>query len=286
MKEQEYTEKLVHLYKDTFEKEGQPSERYYQTKPTIPWICKHYGEHRILIYASAENLGDWVYGTEYRSAFFTEEAFNRHTNFWNKKDEGKIGIEPFDTGGLRLVGIMCLRKLGFEVPKTGDITSYVAVANLSKFSLLKRNSKNANVKTKRDMKPSCNYLQVDIEVLKPNLIINASGMWGDWLKKIFEKFAPVINLPQYTDRQLGFWHLRKNGLCCGVQEFRPILTNLINEYGGQVKKIKNKISDGTIRSKDFIRYFCLVERELAQLKEEGLLTEEEFETKKKQILGL
>ena len=256
MNRQEYTAQLLHLYKDTFRKEGQPSERYYQTKPTIPWVGDHYGEHRILIYASAENLSDcWI--EDNKPPFKTEKAFNRHTNFWNEKAE--IGIEPFDTGGLRLVGIMCLQKLGFEVPKTGDITSYVAVANLSKFSLKHPGKRNKDV-GKKDLTPSWVYIQHDIDVLKPRIIINASG------KKLLEECTPsssVVDLPQYTDRQLGFWHLRKKGLCCEVQEFRPILTNLINKYSGQVKKIKkNKISDGTIKSKDFIRYFCLVERKL------------------------
>ncbi|GAH57284.1 unnamed protein product, partial [marine sediment metagenome] len=252
MKRQEYTAKLLHLYKDTFRKEGQPSERYYQTKPTIPWVGDHYGEHRILIYASAENLGDWVDETKNKSAFFTEHAFNRHNFFWSGK--GEIGIEPFDRGGLRLVGIMCLRKLGFEVPK--DITSCVAVANLSKFSL-KRNGSNADVKTKRDMKPSCNYLQIDLKVLKPNLIINASGMGGVWLKKIFEEFTPVINLYQYTKTQRAFHNLRSKIEDLQVQEFRPVLTKLIKEYGDQLKEIENKISKD-----DFIRYFCLVQSKL------------------------
>jgi len=253
MNRQEYTAQLLHLYKDTFRKEGQPSERYYQTKPTIPWVGDHYGEHRILIYASAENLSD-CYITKNEPPFKTEKAFNRHTYFLNEKGKGEIGIEPFDRGGLRLVGIMCLRKLGFEVPK--DITSCVAVANLSKFSL-KRNGSNADVKTKRDMKPSCNYLQIDLEVLKPNLIINASGMGGVWLKKIFEEFTPVINLYQYTKTQRAFHNLRSEITDLQVQEFRPILTNLIKEYGGQLKEIENKISKD-----DFIRYFCLVERKL------------------------
>jgi hypothetical protein len=214
-----------------------------------------------LIYASAENLGDWVYETEYRSAFFTEEAFNRHTNFWNKKDESKIGIEPFDKGGLRLVGIMCLRKLGFEVPKTGDITSYIAVANLSKFSL-KRNGKNVDVKTKKDMKPSCNYLQIDLEILKPNLIINASGMGGDWLKKIFEEFAPVINFPQYTKNQLGFHHLRRKVPDSQVLKLKCFLEELIDKYKEILGDVCKKKSNGVIRSDDFVRYFCLVERKL------------------------
>ena len=253
MNRQEYTAQLLHLYKDTFRKEGQPSERYYQTKPTIPWVGDHYGEHRILIYASAENLSDcWT--EDNKPLFKTEKAFNRHAYFWNEKGKGEIGIEPFDRGGLRLVGIMCLRKLGFEVPK--DIISYVAVANLSKFSL-KQNGTNADVKTKRDMKPSCNYLQIDLEVLKPNLIINASGMGGVWLKKIFEEFTPVINLYQYTKTQRAFHNLRSEITDLQVQEFRPILTNLIKEYGGQLKEIENKISKD-----DFIRYFCLVERKL------------------------
>ena len=253
MNRQEYTAQLLHLYKDTFRKEGQPSERYYQTKPTIPWVGNHYGEHRILIYASAENLS-CGYINNNKPPFKTEDAFNRHTYFLNEKGKGEIGIEPFDRGGLRLVGIMCLRKLGFEVPK--DITSYVAVANLSKFSL-KRNGSNADVKTKKDMKPSCNYLQIDLEVLKPNLIINASGMGGVWLKKIFEEFTPVINLYQYTKTQRAFHNLRSKITDLQVQGFRPVLANLIKEYGGQLKEIKNKISKD-----DFIRYFCLVERKL------------------------
>ncbi len=216
MKRQENTEKLIHLYKNTFRKEEQPSERYYQTKPTIPWVGDHYGEHRILIYASAENLScDYIKRNE--PPFKTEKAFNRHIFFWSEKAEGKIGIEPFDSGGLRLVGIMCLRKLGFEVLEKGDITSYIAVANLSKFSL-KGNGNNVDVKTKRDMKPSCNYLQIDLEVLKPNLIINASGMWGKWLKEIFEEFAPVINLYQYTKNQRAFHNLRGEISDLQVQE--------------------------------------------------------------------
>lgn len=253
MERQEYTEKLAHLYEDTFKKEGRPSECYYQTKPTIPWIGDYYGEHRILIYASAENLGDWVYETEYRSAFFTEHAFNRHTNFWNKKDEGKIGIEPFDIGGLRLVGIMCLRKLGFEVPPMQDITTYVAVANLSKFSL-KRIGKRNNDVDKKDLTPSLVYVQHDIEVLEPGIIINASG------KKLKNHTPPsdVIDLPQYTHQQLGFYHLRKKVSCYDVQEFRPVLTSLIKEYSGQLKEVEKKISND-----DFVRYFCLVQRRLA-----------------------
>ena len=121
------------------------------------------------------------------------------------------------------------------------------------------------MKTKRDMKSSCNYLQIDLEELRPDLIINASGMGGNWLDKIFKEFAPnsyVMDLPQQTDTQLGFWHLQKNGLCCGVQEFRPTLTNLIKKYGGLLKKVENKISKEAIRSKDFIRYFCLVQKKL------------------------
>lgn len=262
MKRQEYTEKLIHLYKNTFKKEGQPSERYYQTKPTIPWIGEHYDKHRILIYASAENLGDWVDETKYRSAFFTEKAFNRHTNFWNKKDEGEIGIEPFDSGGLRLVGIMCLQKMGFEVPIKGDITSYIAVANLSKFSL-RRNGKHNNDVGKKDLTPSRIYLQHDIKVLKPKIVINASGKKN---LPLLEEHTPpphVIDLPQYTNRQLGFWHLRKKVSCCEERGFRPILTNLINEYSGQVKKTKkNKISGGIIKNKDFVRYFRLVKGKL------------------------
>jgi len=260
MKKQECTEKLIYLYKNTFKKEGQPSERYYQTKPTIPWIGEHYDKHQILIYASAENLSvNYINGN--KPPFKTEKAFNRHSYFWNEKDKGEIGIEPFDKGGLRLVGIMCLRKLGFEVPKTGDITSYVAVANLSKFSL-KRIGKHNNDVGKKDLTPSRIYIQHDIKVLKPKIVINASGKKNLQLLEDHTPSSHIIDLPQYIHHQRGFWHLRKKVSCCEVQEFRPILTNLINEYGGQVKKIKNKISDGAIKSKDFIRYFCLVERKL------------------------
>ncbi len=267
MKRQEYAEKLIQLYEDTFKKEGQPSERYYQTKPTIPWIGDHYDKHRILIYASAENLGDWVNGTGNRSAFFTEQAFNRHANFWNKKVKGEIGIAPFDTGGLRLVGIMCLRELGFKVPETEDITSYVAVANLSKFSL-KGNGNNVDVKTKKDMKPSCNYLQIDLEELKPDLIINVSGNRGNWLDKIFEEFAPnsyVIDLPQYTKNQLGFHYLRRKGLDSQVLKLKCFLEELIDKYETILGDVCEKKSNGVIRSDDFVRYFCLVQRELDRI---------------------
>ena len=257
MKRQEYTEKLVHRYKDTFrnKKDGQPSKHYYQTKPTIPWVGDHYSEHRILIYASAENLNDdWIRKNEV--LFYQEEAFNRHARFW-ECDE-KIRIEPFDKGGLRLVGIMCLRKLGFEVPKTGDITSYVAVANLSKFSLKRIDKRNKDV-GKKELTPSWVYIQHDIEVLKPRIIINASGKKNLQVLKDHTPSSYVIDLPQYTHGQLGFYYLRKKVSCCEVQKFRPVLTNLIKEYGSQLKEVENKISNG---GDDFIRYFCLVERKL------------------------
>lgn len=261
MKRQEYTEKLVHLYKDTFKKEGQLSECYYQTKPTIPWIGDHYGEHRILIYASAENLNDdWIRKGKNKSLFYGEEAFNRHARFW-ECDE-KIRIEPFDTGGLWLVGIMCLRKLGFEVPPMQDITTYVAVANLSKFSL-KRIGKRNNDVGEKELTPSWVYIKHDIEVLRPRIVINASGKKNLQLFKEHTPSLHVVDLPQYTDRQLGFYHLRKKVSCCEVQEFRPLLTSLIKEYSGQLKKVEKKISDGTIKNDDFVRYFCLVQQRLA-----------------------
>jgi len=207
LEKQEYTEKLVYLYEDTFKEEGWPPERYYQTKPTIPWIGDHYGEHRILIYASAENLGDvWIGKNE--ALFNGEEAFNRHARFW-ESGEKEIGIAPFDTGGLRLVGTMCLRKLQFEMPKTEDVTRYVAVANLSKFSLKRTGKCNRDVGEK-ELKLSRSYIQHDIEVLKPRIVINASG-------KKLKNHTPssdVIDLPQYTHQQLGFYHLRKKVSCC------------------------------------------------------------------------
>lgn len=264
MKRQEYTERLVHLYKDTFKKDGRPSERYYQTKPTIPWIGEHYGEHRILIYASAENLGDWIRKGKNKSLFYGEEAFNRHARFW-ECDEN-IRIEPFDTGGLRLVGIMCLKKLGLEIPQTEHIAHYIAVANMSKFSLLQRNGKNVDVKTKKDMKPSCNYLQIDLEILKPNLIINASGNWGKWLDKIFKEFAPgscVISLPQYAKKQLGFHYLRGEISDLQVQGFKRFLGNLIEKYEAILGDVGEKKKNGAIRSDDFVRYFCLVQQRLS-----------------------
>jgi len=264
MKTQEYIEKLVHLYKDTFKKdkkEGWLSQRYYQTKPTIPWIGDHYGEHRILIYASAENLNDdWIRKNE--ALLYREEAFNRHARFW-ECDE-KIRIEPFDTGGLRLVGIMCLLKLGFEVPKRGDITSYVAVANLSKFSLKPIGKRNRDV-GKKELTPSWVYIQHDIEVLKPRIVINASGKRNLQLLENHTPSSHVIDLPQYTHGQLGFYHLRKKVPCSEVQEFRSVLTSLIKEYSGQLKKVQNKISEGTIKSDDFVRYFCLVQRKLRKI---------------------
>jgi len=163
-----------------------------------------------------------------------------------------------------LVGIMCLRKLGFEVPEKGDITSYIAVANLSKFSL-KRIGKYNNDVGKKDLTPSMIYIQHDIKVLKPKIVINASGKKNLHLFEDHNPSSHVIDLPQYTKNQLGFHHLRRKGLDSQVLKLKCFLEELIDKYKTILGDVCKKMSNGVIRSDDFVRYFCLVQRELDRI---------------------
>lgn len=238
---------LITRYKATFVKNGFP-DGFFETIPPIPWIGQKYSQFKILIYASAENLSQgWI--TKNLDLFTTPAAYNRHTEFM--KREQKIRIQPFDTGGLRLISILCLHLLRFSPSAREDIADYVAVGSLSKFSPMRQQNRNVDVGPDR-LRASTAYLQHDLDVLAPRYIINASG------KPLpLTVTSPIISIPQYTHSQLGFYHLRSRVGDEDVSALRPWLQDAIQEYKEQLSSVCRKMRDNVIRSADFVRYFCL-----------------------------
>lgn len=243
-------EKLISEYQSFYEKQkAKLPENFEEAVPTIPWIGDNFfnSSHHILIYASAENISDNLY-KEKGDCF---KFFNRHKDYWWKESKNKeIGIQPFDTDGLKLAVLIVCEIFNINIAK--DITQNVAVANLSKFSKRHKNGENIDVKQK-DIPISEEYLKLDLKYLTPTLIINASGKEIPLSCHIDN---PTIKIGQYTKQQLGFWHLRNKPMIdTEINNYNLELSELIKKYSDQLPMIaKGKLKSFGLNL-DFVRYF-------------------------------
>ncbi|MCX5632124.1 MAG: hypothetical protein NTW93_00360 [Phycisphaerae bacterium] len=262
--------KLISEYKSIYEKQKSilPKEFFKDDNndnipPTIPWIGKNYSKYRILIYASAENLNENVIKEPY---FKPEFVYDRHRVRFEK--EKIIGIEPFDTDGLKLAALIALQKLKIPIEQNQDVAQCIAVANLSKFSLKRKsNGENNDIKLKKHILASQEYLKLDFKSLGPQLVINASNKeFPSHCYADNPSDKKLIEIIQYTNTQRGFAKSKtlKKISVTEAENYAPDLSELIKKYSEQLPIISNKIKHDRLNL-NFVKYFYFFKQKLDEI---------------------
>lgn len=199
-------EKLEFAYSEIFSlKENRPSWAVRKNNseeivsPSIPFVGKNYEATKILLYASAENLGD------YRGGWLDDNnlAKNRH-RFWFEQHSGNrffpdVHIEPINNGGLvNIIGYVVMKLYpDFKFNSPQELLEGVSFANFGKFSI-SREKGEKNIDYAGDyhkLSKSLEYINSDLKILKPKVLILPETIYNhNRIKKLLKSQFPEIKI--------------------------------------------------------------------------------------------
>lgn len=200
---EELKNQLIERYKTIFEdKENQPKWAVRKTNsdelihPAIPFIGKYYEKHRVLVYASAENLTN-----EEPYLDNNDKALMRRFNEGSNKNKDffrQVHIGPINDGSLLLTSAYILNKIGVNMnyndPK--EFINSLAVDNFCKFTTVPVNGKNIDYADDiNKLKYSFEYIKADIEILKPEIIILPIKIYETVMNKEKDLYNNIKTIP-------------------------------------------------------------------------------------------
>lgn len=215
------TEKLKAEYQRIFT-ESQPDwavKKLNQTEivhPAIPFVGKNYEKHRILVYASAENLAKYDGYLDIDS-----NAIGRRRGTLDSKKAKpifpNIHIQPIDDGSLLLVSAYIASKLDSEIEineNPYDFIENIAADNFGKFSIHSKKKKNVDYARDIDyLKHSFDYIKADIDILKPEILIIPKSIY-DTIRK--------------NDKDYGIYSIMKRDIAQRVPIYQINARNVNN----------------------------------------------------------
>lgn len=225
---EESVNELRTRYQRIIEKKGSnPTWAYHKIKdssqlvsPTIPFVGKKYFEqpYKVLVYASAENLN------EYDGYLDDDElAINRHRTYFEDTKESRffpiVHMAPMDGGALSTVVYFLMKELmNIEDMKPVELYEKICFANYGKYAAEfdEKGEKNSDNKdyagNKCKLDESKEFIQVDMEVLKPDYIIMIKRMLEEGEQRSFldsiRGEIKIIPIMQINAQNTNF-HIKK-----------------------------------------------------------------------------
>jgi len=237
--------------------------------PYVPFVGKKYDNYKIMVYATAQNIGFNGFRDFYTNNFdkLTERLFYSANDFNikypnNKISYKEIAINPYKTGVIpSLIGVFLYANFGIKISKLDEINDLIGITNYYKFSL---NSGNSDINPEgkvfkqliRDnsqknyyWKFNDNLVKKEIETLKPKFIIAFSGRKIYQLQKNIDNNTHIIevNDPACIFRYSCAGKASKNGIWiqkaekCKGSEINDLIDNYLNSIVGNFKGHKKYI---------------------------------------------
>lgn len=262
---------LINRYKQCFDYEGAPSWSVRSKKddspvnPTIPFVGRNYHKSRlkIAVYASSENLTNYEEGKGpaiQPELLETDISWNRHRiSYETIKSEyfPYVHIQPVTDGGLYCAASFVWSRLLNE-PFDGtpaDLLEGLVVANVGKYSLASYGSgKVIDYAGSPDrMRPSLPYFKIDMEYLKPDVLIIPMTIYKHpELKQYTDSYIDMKVIPVYqcnakiVNIHLKKYDVRAMQLASDISCRNPLLA----EWTNNIKRIS---------SEKFYRYYAHIE---------------------------
>jgi hypothetical protein len=264
-------EKLLIEYSQIFsKKENQPKwavkkkDNKEIVNPSIPFVGKNYGKTKILLYASAENLGDYDGGW----LDDNELAKNRHRFWFDNYSDNRffpdVHIAPINKGGLvNILGYVSMKlypDFKFDTPK--ELLEGVAFANFGKFSISVKKEEN-NIDYAGDYQKlleSIEYIKTDLNILNPEILIIPESIYSHPRigKLISTDFPEIKVIPIY---QIHHFNINgKNRLKQYKKKAKSdlgILVDWQNKFG---KGLKGKTNE------NFYSYYTFLDKQIEKIK--------------------
>lgn len=264
-------EKLLIEYSEIFsQKENRPEWAVKKNNskeivsPSIPFIGKNYEKTKILLYASAENLGDYKGGWLDNNDF----AKNRHRLWFDKYSDNHffpdVHIAPMNKGGLvNIIGYVSMKlypDFKFDTPK--ELLEGVAFANFGKFSIsVEKGEKNIDYAGDyHKLKKSIEYIKSDLEILKPDILIIPETIFKhNRIKKLLSiEFPGIKIIPIY---QIHHFNINgENRLKKYKKKDKADLGILVNWQKKFGKGLKGKTNE------NFYSFYTFLDKQIEKIK--------------------
>jgi hypothetical protein len=158
--------------------------------PTIPFVGANYfsAPKKILVYGSAENLtylndGKGHNINEWMDKNDLSLVMNRHRAFFHRENARNtffknIHLRPADDGSLLIAARKIIEMFGLTVPDVpADFLETICIANFGKFSIQTESRNIDGAGSSSYLNDSLPYVKIDVQILKPDLIILPSSIF-------------------------------------------------------------------------------------------------------------
>jgi len=231
--------------------------------PSIPFVGKNFNKTKILLYASAENLGD------YNGGWLDDNdvARNRHRLWFDKYSENRffpdVHIAPMDKGGLvNIIGYVSMKlfpDFKFDNPK--ELLEGVAFANFGKFSIsVGKGEKNIDYANDcNKLLKSIEYVKSDLKNLKPTVLIIPETIFKhNRIRKLLSSEFPEIRIiPIY---QIHHFNINgKSRLKQYRKKAKSDLGILVDWQGKFGKGLKGKTNE------NFYSFYTFLDKQLEKI---------------------
>lgn len=226
----------------------------YEFPAPVPFVGNRYATSspRLLVYASAENINNKR--DEY--VWFNDPALMRNRHRISKDHRGtRVGIRPFDAGGLQLAAALLWHWSGAALPSDGFI-EHVAVANLSKFTIKPGAPGADNIDAgDGEVRESLQFILADLGILRPSLVLLAKPIGLSVAVPIAQHAQSVgaLVVPMYQ---------------CNGQSFGTCATQLVREapsgydesslVATDVERVRSSLGIIGASSPGYLAYFRLL----------------------------
>lgn len=205
---------LIEQYKKEFSRNPAPEwavdNKVHGGKitPSIPFVGRGYSKskHKILIYASAENLTYYEKGSELVELLESNLSWDRRRHSLESKRDRTypdVHIAPINNGGLlSSIAYICSFYGLIDVPSNPyDFIEMIAADNFCKYSIKTTDKQsNANIDYASDpekLKFSTEYVKNDLMTLQPDLIFMPITTYQHVKSMVTELLPNVTIIPMY-----------------------------------------------------------------------------------------